>query len=334
MSHDEKSRDGAAIDTVAAAIELTTDAVRSADRLEYWRNTALRRMVPVRFFDADRPFRGRLRRIGGNQAELIDHATDAMWADRPLERCRADGCEDISIDFMLECTSSAIEQDGEKTVRPLDLCIIDYSRPLQVKRSRHRSLALMLRRDNVTDVLGGDLSKLAGKILPEYGIANLLRAHLRQTADEAMRLSAIDQASAISAASAMALAALQTLARGRPDADQFAVGLYAAACTAIRRYCSNPEFAPLALAAVVGCSRATLYRLFLQHDQSVSAAIWSARLERALRMLREPVFLDLPISEIAFRCGFIDQSNFSRMFKRHYGVTPRGIREADFIPDL
>jgi AraC family transcriptional regulator, positive regulator of tynA and feaB len=42
----------------------------------------------------------------------------------------------------------------------------------------------------------------------------------------------------------------------------------------------------------------------------------------------------LPIAEIGFRCGFLDQSNFSRMFKRRYGVTPRDMREADSICDF
>jgi AraC family transcriptional regulator, positive regulator of tynA and feaB len=331
-SHDEDSRAGVA--TAATAIELTTDAVRSTDRLEFWRNTALRRMVPVRFFDSDRPFRGRLRRISGERAELIDHATDAMWADRSQRRCAADGGNDIGIDFMLVCPNATMEHHGETMVRAGDLCLIDYSRPLQVKRSQHRSLALMLRRDKVTEVLGEDLSMLAGKKLPERGIANLLRTHLRHAGDEAMQLSPIEQASAIGAASAMALAALQTLVQGRPDADQVAEGLYIASCEAIARHCVNSEFTPLALATIVGCSRATLYRLFSRHDQSVSAAIWRERLELARRMLRDPAHTWLPIAEIGFRCGFLDQSNFCRMFKRRYGVTPRDMREADSIADF
>jgi transcriptional regulator GlxA family with amidase domain len=37
--------------------------------------------------------------------------------------------------------------------------------------------------------------------------------------------------------------------------------------------------------------------------------------------------LGLLISEIAVRCGFLEQATFNRMFKRRYGLTPREARE-------
>jgi AraC-like DNA-binding protein len=36
---------------------------------------------------------------------------------------------------------------------------------------------------------------------------------------------------------------------------------------------------------------------------------------------------DESLSEIALKCGFADQSHFSREFRRHFGRTPRGYRE-------
>jgi AraC-like DNA-binding protein len=37
--------------------------------------------------------------------------------------------------------------------------------------------------------------------------------------------------------------------------------------------------------------------------------------------------LGRPVSEIAFRGGFLDQATFNCMFKRRYGLTPRAARE-------
>ena len=48
----------------------------------------------------------------------------------------------------------------------------------------------------------------------------------------------------------------------------------------------------------------------------MAAALWVARLKRARRMLTEPSHRDLTVGAIAYRCGFSDQSTFSRMFKR------------------
>ena len=47
------------------------------------------------------------------------------------------------------------------------------------------------------------------------------------------------------------------------------------------------------------------------------------RLEEALRLLGTP---DVPIAEIASRCGYYDQSDFGRHFKRTVGVTPAAYR--------
>ena len=43
------------------------------------------------------------------------------------------------------------------------------------------------------------------------------------------------------------------------------------------------------------------------------------RLERARRMLVEP---GARLSDVALRAGFADQAHFTRLFKRHFGITP------------
>ena len=78
----------------------------------------------------------------------------------------------------------------------------------------------------------------------------------------------------------------------------------------------------------LGCSRATLYRLFARRDQSVAAAVWQARLERALRMLCSAKSIAMTISDVAMLSGFTDIPTFTRMFKRRYGKTPREARMA------
>jgi AraC family transcriptional regulator len=47
------------------------------------------------------------------------------------------------------------------------------------------------------------------------------------------------------------------------------------------------------------------------------------RVERALTLLKETT---LPVSEIALRAGFADQSHLTRMLRQHRGVTPRQVR--------
>jgi|HubBroStandDraft_1064217.scaffolds.fasta_scaffold28552_2 AraC family transcriptional regulator len=54
------------------------------------------------------------------------------------------------------------------------------------------------------------------------------------------------------------------------------------------------------------------------------------RLEKAVPMLRET---NLPLAEAALQAGFFDQSHFSKVFKRHFGISPRSYRSI-FRPDF
>jgi AraC-like DNA-binding protein len=307
-------------------VERTTDGIAASDRLAYWRESVLRRMEPVRALEEDRPFRGRLRRIIGLESELIEHATDAVFAERTSRRCRADGCDDISIDLMLACTSATLSHGGERRVRPGDLPILDYSQPVEVVRSRHRTVGIILPRRRVQEIVGNDLFRLAGRRLAARGIGVLLRQHMRLTLDEAPLMSPAERIVAIGAAVDMALAALAGEHHGSADVEEAAGGLHGAARQLIERDCANFDLTPDLVAMSLQCSRAALYRAFSRHGESVAAVIWATRLDRAWRMLTSGGHPGLPVSEIAVRSGFLDQATFSRMFKRRYGRTPREAR--------
>jgi AraC-like DNA-binding protein len=313
--------------TAGTIVELTTDGVAPAERLDYWREVVLRRMVPTKALTEGRPFRGRLRRIIGFDGELIEHASDPIMATRSARRCRADDCDDITIDLMMDCASAHLDHGLERRVRPGDLCVMDYSRPIEVVRSRHRAVGIILSRWRVRDVLGDDLSALAGLRLPARGIGALLQSHMRLTLDEAPQLSPAERIAAVAAAVDMALAALAVQRTGKAGVAGDGDAIYHAARALIDRDCANPELTPDLAAVSLGCSRASLYRAFVRHGESVAAVIWATRLEHARRMLASSTHLGLNVSEIAFRSGFVDQSTFNRMFKRCYGTTPREARE-------
>jgi AraC-like DNA-binding protein len=308
-------------------LQWTTDGVAPAERLSYWRDAVLRRMEPIKALAEDRPFQGRLTRIIGADGELIEHASDAILAVRSPQRCRVDGCDDLTIDLMISCAAADLDHCGVRRVRSGDLCVMDYGRPIEVVRSRHRALGVILSRQRVREVVGDNLSALPGRRLPSRGIGALLQSHMRLTLDEAPRLSPAQRTVAVGAAVAMALAALAAACEVAPDLEQHGDGFYHAARRLIDHDFVDPELTPETVALALGCSRASLYRVFLRHGESVAAAIWAARLEHAWRMLTSSAHLGLRVSDIAFRSGFVDPSTFSRMFRRRYGSTPSEVRE-------
>jgi transcriptional regulator GlxA family with amidase domain len=96
--------------------------------------------------------------------------------------------------------------------------------------------------------------------------------------------------------------------------------------SALRQMSAHLE-SPLPLAAIArtqGLSRRRLEQLFragLGHGPG--AAYMDLRLQAARRMV---VDTRHALQEIALRCGFADQSSFSRAFRRRFGGSPRALR--------
>jgi AraC-like DNA-binding protein len=314
--------------THGTLLDVTTDGVPAHDRLSFWREQVLRRLEPTKALAEDRPFRAGVRRITAPGVELLDCTSDAVHVVRTAAHCRRDECDDISIDLMLHWTAASIEHGGERRLRSGDLCIVDYTQPLQAAvPARHRAIGIILTRRVVQEALGNDLIGLMGRCLPMHGIGGLLRSHMLASLDEAPSLSSAQRVLALRAATDMALAALQAEKKAMADGEQFALGFYQAARALINRDCGDIDLTPEAVARELGCSRASLYRLFAARGESVAAVIWATRLDHVQRLLRSRSHAHLLIAEIAFRCGFADQATFNRMFKRRYGTTPRDARE-------
>jgi AraC-like DNA-binding protein len=80
---------------------------------------------------------------------------------------------------------------------------------------------------------------------------------------------------------------------------------------------------PAAIAAAHGISVRSVYRVFEEAGQTVSAFVLARRLARARRDLAAGAD---SISGIAVRWGFSDASHFARSFRTQYGCTPRDYR--------
>lgn len=79
------------------------------------------------------------------------------------------------------------------------------------------------------------------------------------------------------------------------------------------------------IARQAGLSVRQLERLFRDRLNSSIAEIYSTiRMEKAERLLART---HMPVTEIAFACGFRNAGHFSRQFGRHAGRSPRAWRQ-------
>ena len=89
----------------------------------------------------------------------------------------------------------------------------------------------------------------------------------------------------------------------------------------------DPTLGPDYLIADGSISRSTLYRLF-EPFGGVAAYVRQRRLTRAFQILSDPATQHERIGTVAARCGFADDTVFSRAFRRAYGMSPNDIRAA------
>jgi AraC-like DNA-binding protein len=100
-----------------------------------------------------------------------------------------------------------------------------------------------------------------------------------------------------------------------------------AALAFIETHLGDADLTAERVAEAQGVSRRRLDQVLRRAlGRSVTAHIWSRRLEQAAADLTDPRYNGRAVSQIAFANGFEDAAHFSRAFKGRFGRTPRDWR--------
>jgi AraC-like DNA-binding protein len=86
------------------------------------------------------------------------------------------------------------------------------------------------------------------------------------------------------------------------------------------------------IANAVHLSVSHLNRLFRAEGTSLMRYLWNQRLERAYQLISSSGPSNLRIEEVAWHCGFSSAPHFSRLFKQHFGQSPRELRSGVRVP--
>lgn len=90
----------------------------------------------------------------------------------------------------------------------------------------------------------------------------------------------------------------------------------------IQSHHADEDLSPAIIAKGCGLSSRYLYRIVGSAGQTVMALVQQVRLEQARSALENPLLQGLTVAEVGYRCGFASASEFSRTFKRRYGLPP------------
>lgn len=86
---------------------------------------------------------------------------------------------------------------------------------------------------------------------------------------------------------------------------------------------SEHELSPAIVAKNCNMSVRYLHKLFAGAETTFGKVLMDMRLEQARRLIHSDRFASTTLQQIAFACGFSNQSHFSTAFKARFGVTPK-----------
>lgn len=313
-----------------AGLSVSTRGLAGAEAFDFWCGTAMAEgFEPVRRADPRASFGGDARGLLDGRAEFFACRLSALSGRRPAPRGVETDWPFLAIGLMDagRCVHGGADGGG-RAAGPGGFFVCDSARPVRIAWSDHDACHLNLDRAEAEAAFGGRMpdAVLIASALEGSGLAPFLKAHMRLLAGTMDALSRFERAAALDQLADLALAALRGLTGAAAEADDSARGwVYPAAMRAIGMRLGEERFGPAALAAALGCSRATLYRAFAERGETVAAAIRRMRLDRARAMIAR-VPDGTSVAMIAARAGFSDTRTFNRAFRARFGMAPGDAR--------
>lgn len=203
-----------------------------------------------------------------------------------------------------------------------DCVLLDRSRPYRFEASESCSMTLALEHDWLARWTS-DPAALAGRRIDgAQGWGKALSAMLAS-----LEVDMLDRLVLPGGALAEQMASLLVLActpeTGLPPRNR---PMEARLRELIADHAHDPAFDVAQAAQMLGLSRRSLHMLCARSGASFGARLMAERLERARAMLGDVRTQGLPVGEIAWRCGFLDQGHFSKRFRERFGTTPSALR--------
>ena len=100
----------------------------------------------------------------------------------------------------------------------------------------------------------------------------------------------------------------------------------------IERRLGDCELSPKSIAAMLATSSRYVHSIFTRGDETLSRYILRRRLEESARTLASALHRSRSVSAIAFDYGFASCTNFGKVFREHYGMTPTEYRQEHCQP--
>lgn len=245
--------------------------------------------------------------------------------DRSRYKIARDGMDGFLLQFYLSGRSVSRGGSNAEVAGEGDLYVIDMAQPLSTTTTDHDQISLVVPRRLLSSRLEHlDASHM--RVIPAgLPLVTLFRESLKSFHGQLDNMTRRDAEAAIPPLLDLAAAAIN----GHVD-ERCAAGVNLAHFVGMRRHVEDnlldPSLTLDGLLATFGLSRRKAYRLF-EPVGGFATYVNRRRLQRALQALRSTEWRHVSISDIGSAHGFLNPENFSRAFRREYGLSPREVRQ-------
>jgi AraC-like DNA-binding protein len=305
----------------------TTDGLAARDAYEAWRCREWPSLAPV--FETDPspgPFFAESETFAFRDLSVTRAHMAGLDYARTGNLIRRDGLDHLGVLMLFKG-----RQAGDAEDRPLacegGVVLADLSRCSQWTSTASQTMTFSIPRAVAEEILP-PVRSLHGLVLgPER--AQPLIDHVRALAPHLARLPVAGGAGLARAFLHMLALVLDHPVDPEPEREARTILQLASRQRAealIEQHLHHPAFGAQDLARQLGLSRSALYRQF-EPGGGVAAFIRTRRLQRLCVALADPAD-HRRISDKAYACGFGDQAQLIRAFRRAYGMAPSEYRAA------
>ncbi|MCM0675356.1 AraC family transcriptional regulator [Micromonospora phytophila] len=303
--------------TARRPVSFSTGGLPEAQRIALWEDHNAHALIGLRCHTlGGTPFDGTELNLELEQLHLARVRSNAHVVERPAEVIRKHPTDAVAVYLTLVGEAFFYHDDGVLTLRPGQALICDADRPFMRGFSHGlEELAIKVPRPLFRELTG--LKSLntplvrgfAGGDVPARTFARLIDRALRPEGGEP-----VDER--------IALDLLASMAGSRP-VNLGTVHL-ANARTFIEDHLTDSGLTAARVATGIGISERHLSRAFAAAGTTVPQYVLARRLERARALLASSP--QLPVGEVAARCGFGSATHFSQAFRARFGLRATDLR--------
>ncbi len=267
--------------------------------------------------------------VGNNVAFYKLTSNSCVEAKRTEADAAADKIDGVVFDYVLSGEYSEETATGFVSLRAGDLGMVQSTVEVTARSRLARIATIFLPRTRLAAALETDLSgePFVLRSLSSAPLAPFVGAQMRLLFESYGRMDAQDFEIVLEATAELLIHLLRgELSRGEQPQGR-ASKEFMRAIAYIEENYHRPELTPDDIWRGINVSRTQLYKLFSENGLTVAGYLRDVRLRRFVDALRTTDASG--IGRLAWTCGLdMQAADFTRLFKRIYGMTPRQARAA------